>query len=138
MSHERHMIKGKGSACVLDTLNPAVSSQWTSGRPLGCTSGLAVERLLSDLCEECFGEALRHGSIVEELPPSLHSRAVATYHTLLNELTDVNARLQILIHAAEVGDTSAYEQLKEELARTPSDRIRDNREIIVKSDNLSR
>lgn len=93
----------------------------------------AVERLLGGLDEEAFAEALRHTLIVEELPPSLHSRAVATYHSLLDELTDVSSRLQVLIRAAEAADTGAPEQIKEELARMPSDRIRDNTELLVKA-----
>ncbi len=93
----------------------------------------AVERLVGDLCEEDFVKAIRHRSIVEGLPLSLHARAVTTFHNLLAQLSDAESRIRVLLDLAALEDENAPEQLKQALAQLPSGRMRDNAEILVKS-----
>jgi hypothetical protein len=92
-----------------------------------------VERLLSDLCEEDFLDALRHHSMVKGLAPALHVRAVATFHHHLEQLSDVESRIRMLLHLAELGDENAPVQLKQALAQWPSGRMRDHAESLVRS-----
>jgi hypothetical protein len=84
-----------------------------------------IARLLEAQDEETFDLAVQKLS-VERIPVSLRERVLAVNRKALSKSTDTMTRLRLLIRAAELGDTSVSEKLKEELVLVPDGRIQDH------------
>jgi len=96
-----------------------------------CGADQDLARLLKDLDEESFEEAVREIPL-ESIPILLQPRALTVYRKLLNESTDVMNCIRILLRLAKLGDTNIPEKLKYELTRLPSDRINDQAEYVIR------
>jgi hypothetical protein len=94
-------------------------------------SGHDIGKLLEALDEEAFNQAVQKMD-AEDIPLSLHSRALALYQKLLSESKDPLSRLRFLIKAAELGETDIAEKTKHELITLPCGKIDDAGEYVIK------
>jgi hypothetical protein len=90
-----------------------------------------IGKLLEALDEEAFNLALQKMD-AEDIPPSLHRRALALYQKVLSELKDPLTRLRFLIKVAELGETDIAEKVKHELTCLPSGKMEDAGEYVIK------
>ena len=90
-----------------------------------------IGKLLETLDEEGFEQAVQKMD-AEDIPPSLHSRALALCQKLLSESKDPLSRLRFLIKAAELGETGIAVKVKHELASLPPGKIDDAGEYVIK------
>jgi HEAT repeat protein len=90
-----------------------------------------IAKLLEALDEESFEQAVQK-MYAEEIPPSLHARALALYQKILSESKDPLIRLRFLLKGAELGETGIAEKIKHELTALPLGKIEDAGEFVIK------
>jgi len=84
----------------------------------------AVEEILRSLPDPEY-EYVIQKFYREDIPPTLHERAIGAYRTLLAGATDRKTRLQITLALAELGDADTTARLKSELDALTPDLIRE-------------
>jgi hypothetical protein len=84
----------------------------------------AVAEILQSLPDPEFEQAIQKLHR-EEIPLPLHPRAISTYKTLLDQTTDLKARLQIALALAELNDADTPARLKEQLSALPPRLVRE-------------
>jgi hypothetical protein len=90
-----------------------------------------IVKLLESLDEESFEQAIQK-MYAEEIPASLHTRALALYQKILSESKDPLIRLRYLLKGAELGETGIAEKIKNELTTLPLGKIEDAGEFVIK------
>jgi hypothetical protein len=90
-----------------------------------------IAKLLEALDEESFEQAVQK-MYADEIPPSLHTRALALYQKILSESKDPLIRLRYLLKGAELGETGIAEKIKDELTTLPLGKIEDAGESVIK------
>ena len=91
-----------------------------------------VLQLLETLDEKNFEEAVQKLE-VESIPRSLHPRVLVVYRKLLNESKDVMSRIEILLRAAEVGETGIAGKLKQELTELEPGKVTSAGEFVIEA-----
>lgn len=94
-------------------------------------SGQDIAKLLELLDEEGFKQAVQKMD-AEDIPLSLHSRALTLCQKLFSESKDPLSRLRLLIKAAELGETDIAEKVKYELTSLAPGKFKDAGEYIIK------
>jgi len=147
----RNIVKGWKEDARIDFVGEVTGDRWMPdivkdfalGDPSPRVKGAAVQTLTwvgsgQDICnllealdEEDFKQAIQKMD-AEDIPPSLHNRALALYQKLLSESKDPLSRLRFLIKAAELGQTDIVEKVKHELTSLPPGKIEDAGEYVIK------
>lgn len=91
-----------------------------------------IARLLEAQDNETFARVVQELS-TNRIPATLRERVLEVNKKALFESVDTITRLRLLVRAAELGDTSVSETLKEELVHVPTGRIQDgHREYVIR------
>jgi len=90
-----------------------------------------IVKLLEALDEGSFEQAVQKMH-AEEIPPSYHTRALASYQKIVSESKDPLTRLRFLLKGAELGETGIAEKIKHELTALPLGKIEDAGEFVIK------
>jgi hypothetical protein len=86
--------------------------------------GDEVATLLDSLLDDEFLQAIEHTDL-RELPPPLHTRALAIYAARLDATDDAKVRFQLALTLAEQGDPDGASRLKQELSNLPEPLVRE-------------
>lgn len=147
----RNMVKGWKEDARIEFISEVIRDRWIPeivedfvlGDPSPQVRAAAVQalswsgldqnlpRLLEALDEQSFKEAAQKMA-PEDIPPSLHPRALALYQKLSSESTDAMSRLRFLLRTAELGETGISEKLKHELTCLPAGKIGNGAEYVIK------
>ena len=95
------------------------------------TSPEDVAQILATLDDDTFEASLQELP-AEAIPAPVRARALTAYQKLYSECSDPVRRVQLLLRAAELGDTNVARQIKEELSTCESGKVKALGDFLLK------